>query len=211
MQVVLDDKKIDVIIEHKQNKNLYIRVTDNLELLVTCNKRVSEKEILDIIEKNSKSLIKMYNKKLKELDNNSFFYYLGKPYTIIYNKDVKKYYIEEDCIIVKDEKMLNKFYTEECVRIFTEEIEKYKPMFNYLPKFSLRVRKMKTRWGVCNRGNNTVTLNSELLKKEVRLIDYVIVHELSHFKEANHSERFWHEVSLRYPNYKDARKELNEV
>ena len=211
MRVVLDNKDIDVIIEHKQNKNLYIRVTDNLELLVTCNKRVSEKEILDIIEKNSKSLIKMYNKKLKELDNNSFFYYLGKPYTIIYNKDVKKYYIEEDCIIVKDEKMLNKFYTEECVRIFTEEIEKYKPMFNYLPKFSLRVRKMKTRWGVCNRGNNTVTLNSELLKKEVRLIDYVIVHELSHFKEANHSERFWHEVSLRYPNYKDARKELNEV
>ena len=106
MQVVLDDKKIDVIIEHKQNKNLYIRVTDNLELLVTCNKRVSEKEILDIISKNSKSLIKMYNRKLKELDNNSIFYYLGKPYTIIYNKDVGKYYIEEDCIIVKDEKML---------------------------------------------------------------------------------------------------------
>ena len=76
MQVVLDDKKIDVIIEHKQNKNLYIRVTDNLELLVTCNKRVSEKEILDIISKNSKSLIKMYNRKLKELDNNSIFYYL---------------------------------------------------------------------------------------------------------------------------------------
>lgn len=211
MQVVLDNKDIDVIIEHKQNKNLYIRVTDNLELLVTCNKRVSEKEILDIIEKNSKSLIKMFNKKLKELDNNSIFYYLGKPYTIIYNKDVKKYYIEEDCIIVKDEKMLNKFYNEECVRIFTEEIEKYKPMFNYLPKFSLRVRKMKTRWGVCNRGNNTVTLNSELLKKDVRLIDYVVVHELSHFKEANHSDKFWYEVSLRYPNYKEARKELNEV
>ena len=200
MQVVLDDKKIDVIIEHKQNKNLYIRVTDNLELSVTCSKRVSEKEILDIISKNSKSLIKMYNRKLKELDNNSIFYYLGKPYTIIYNKDVGKYYIEEDCIIVKDEKMLNKFYANE-----------YNPYFNYLPKYSLRVRKMKTRWGVCNRGNNTVTLNSELLKKDIRLIDYVVVHELSHFKEANHSDKFWHEVSLRYPNYKEARKELNEV
>lgn len=211
MQVVLDDKKIDVIIEHKQNKNLYIRVTDNLELSVTCNKRVSEKEILDIINKNSKSLIKMYNRKLKELDNNSIFYYLGKPYTIIYNKDVGKYYIEEDCIIVKDEKMLNKFYANECVRVFTKELEKYNPYFNYLPKYSLRVRKMKTRWGVCNRGNNTVTLNSELLKKDIRLIDYVVVHELSHFKEANHSDKFWHEVSLRYPNYKEARKELNEV
>ena len=211
MQVVLDNKDIDVIIEHKQNKNLYIRVTDNLELLVTCKIRVSEKEILDIIKKNSKSLIKMYNKKLKELDNNSIFYYLGKPYTIIYNKDVKKYYIEEDCIVVKDEKMLNKFYTNECIRVFTEELEKYNPQFNYLPKYTLKVRKMKTRWGVCNRGNNTVTLNSELLKKDVRLIDYVVVHELSHFKEANHSAKFWYEVSLRYPNYKEARKELNEV
>ena len=106
MQVVLDNKTIDVIIEHKQNKNLYIRVTDNLELLVTCNKRVSEKEILSVINKNEKSLINMYLKKEKELDNNSIFYYLGKPYTIIYNKDIKKYDIIDDCIIVKDEKML---------------------------------------------------------------------------------------------------------
>ena len=105
MQVVLDNKTIDVIIEHKQNKNLYIRVTDNLELLVTCNKRVSEKEILSVIKKNEKSLINMYLKKEKELDNNSIFYYLGKPYTIIYNKDIKKYDIIDDCIIVKDEKM----------------------------------------------------------------------------------------------------------
>lgn len=211
MQFLLDEKLVDVIVEHKPNKNIYIRVTDNLELLVTCNKKVSEKEILNIINKNSKSLIKMYNRKIKELDNNSIFYYLGKPYTIIYNKEIKKYYIEEDCIIVKDEKMLNKFYANECVRVFTKELEKYNPYFNYLPKYTLKVRKMKTRWGVCNRGNNTVTLNSELLKKDIRLIDYVVVHELSHFKEANHSDKFWHEVSLRYPNYKEARKELNEV
>lgn len=211
MQVLLDEKLVDVIIEDKPNKNLYIRVTDNLELLVTCNKKVSEKEILNIINKNSKSLIKMYNRKIKELDNNSIFYYLGKPYTIIYNKEIKKYYIEEDCIIVKDEKMLNKFYANECVRVFTKELEKYNRYFNYLPKYTLKVRKMKTRWGVCNRGNNTVTLNSELLKKDIRLIDYVVVHELSHFKEANHSDKFWHEVSLRYPNYKEARKELNEI
>lgn len=211
MQVLLDKKLVNVLVEHKPNKNLYIRVTDNLELLITCNKRVSESEILNIINRNSKSLIKMYNRKIKELDNNSIFYYLGSPYTIIYNKEIKKYYIEEDCIIVKDEKMLNKFYAEECIRNFTKEIEKYKPMFSYLPKFSLKVRKMKTRWGVCNRGNNTITLNSELLKKDIRLIDYVVVHELSHFKEANHSDKFWHEVSVRYPNYKEARKELNEV
>ena len=134
MQVVLDNKTIDVIIEHKQNKNLYIRVTDNLELLVTCNKRVSEKEILSVIKKNEKSLINMYLKKEKELDNNSIFYYLGKPYTIIYNKDIKKYDIIDDCIIVKDEKMLKKFYSDECIRVFSNELKKYEKEFNYLPK-----------------------------------------------------------------------------
>lgn len=209
MQVSLGEKEVNVLVEYKNNKNLYIRVTDDLELLVTCNRRVTSKEILNIIKKNEKSLINMYLKKEKELDRDSIFYYLGNPYTIIYNKDIKKYDIVDDCIIVKDEKMLKKFYSDECIRVFSNELRKYEPMFSYLPKYSLRVRKMKTRWGVCNRGNNTVTLNSELLKKEIRLIDYVVVHELSHFKEANHSDRFWYEVSLRYPDYKKARRELN--
>ena len=209
MQVSLGESLVNVLIEYKNNKNLYIRVTDDLELLVTCNRRVTSKEILNIIKKNEKSLINMYLKKEKELDKDSIFYYLGNPYTIIYNKDIKKYDIIDDCIIVKDEKMLKKFYSDECIRVFSNELRKYEPMFSYLPKYSLRVRKMKTRWGVCNRGNNTVTLNSELLKKEIRLIDYVVVHELSHFKEANHSDKFWYEVSLRYPDYKKARRELN--
>ena len=67
---------------------------------------------------------------------------------------------------------------------------------------------MKTRWGVNNRGNNTITLNSELLKKDIDLLDYVIIHELCHFYEANHSPRFWAWVSKYYPDYKLARKRL---
>ena len=70
---------------------------------------------------------------------------------------------------------------------------------------------MKTRWGVCNRSNNTITLNSELLKKEITLLDYVIVHEMCHFKHPNHSKDFWNEVSKYYPYYKLARKKLKEV
>ena len=67
---------------------------------------------------------------------------------------------------------------------------------------------MKTRWGVNNRGNNTITLNTELLKKEIDLLDYVIIHELCHFYEANHSSRFWAHVEKYYPKYKEARKRL---
>jgi len=209
MQIDIEGKLLDIKIEYKSIKNIYIRVDDNLNILVTCNKRVSNNQIMTLINKNKKSIVRMYNKKEKELDKNVFFYYLGKPYTIIYNKDIKECYFEEDLLFTKDDKMLNKFYNNECIRIFSEEINKYAPSFNYLPKFSLKVRKMKTRWGVCNRRVNTVTLNSELLKKDISLIDYVVVHELSHFKEANHSKAFWYEVSLRYPKYKEARKALN--
>ena len=92
----------------------------------------------------------------------------------------------------------------------SERVEYWSQFFDYLPKFSIRIRKMTTRWGVCNRGNNIVTLNSELIKKDITLLDYVIVHELSHFKEANHSNRFWNEVAKRYPNYKEARRALRD-
>ena len=67
---------------------------------------------------------------------------------------------------------------------------------------------MTSRWGVNNVKKHIITLNSELIKKDISLIDYVIIHELCHFYEGNHSERFWHQVSLRYPNYKEARKRL---
>ena len=69
---------------------------------------------------------------------------------------------------------------------------------------------MKTRWGVNNVTKRIITLNSELLRKDVDLIDYVIIHELCHFYEANHSNKFWYQVSLRYPDYKMARKRLRD-
>ena len=81
-------------------------------------------------------------------------------------------------------------------------------MFNDLPDFKLRIRKMKTRWGVCNKSSMSVTLNTELIHKDVTLIDYVIIHELCHFKYMNHSASFWKEVEKYYPYYKLARKRL---
>ena len=111
-------------------------------------------------------------------------------------------------IYVKDNKMLDKWYKEECLKIFKDRIKAQLENFKGIPNFSLRVRKMKTRWGVNNVTKKIITLNSELLHKDVSLIDYVIVHELCHFYEANHSKRFWLEVEKRYPYYKLARKRM---
>ena len=65
---------------------------------------------------------------------------------------------------------------------------------------------MTSRWGVCNIKNHNVTLNLELSKYDIMALDYVIVHELSHFIEMNHSSRFWNVVEANYPNYKKIRR-----
>ena len=211
MQVYVGNNNLDVIVERKDNKNLYIRIKDDLKVYVTCNYLTTEKMILKVINDNQKSLIKMYNHQVKMKENEQFYYYLGDKYTLIIDKNIKNYCLEDDFIIVKDEKMITKFYKDSCVKIFTERLNKCAISFQNIPSFKLRIRKMTTRWGVCNRGNNTITLNSELIKKELTLIDYVCLHELSHFLEANHSAKFWVEVAKRYPYYKEARKMLREA
>lgn len=210
MQIYLGNYLVDVIIEYKNNKNLYIRIKDDLKMYVYCNKYTSKNKILDIIKENEKSLLRMYSHQLKQKELSNYHYYLGDKYIVIFDNSIKKYYIDNECIYVKDNKMLDKFYKDQCINIFTERINKCALFFNNIPNFKLRIRKMNTRWGVNNRGNNTITLNSELIKKDVTLIDYVCIHELCHFIHANHSNLFWEEVGKRYPYYKEARKRLRD-
>ena len=208
MQKNLCGEKVDVIIIRKNNKNIYLRFKEDKKLYATCNYFVSVSEIEKLIDNNIDKLEKMYSEIKKKTDNDLLFNYLGKKYTIVYNETLKNVKIEEDMIFARDKKVLDKFYSQEVKRIFTLEVERIKSYFVNIPEFTLRFRNMKTRWGVCNRKNNTITLNSELLKKEIDLLDYVIIHELCHFYEANHSSRFWAHVSKYYPNYKEARKRL---
>ena len=211
MQVVLDNKLFEVEIIRKPNKNIYMRFKNQNTIMVSCNRLVSEKEIEKLLIKNKESLLKMYEKKAKEEMNDAFFWYLGKAYTRIFDGISKGVFFEQDCVIAKDEKTLEKFYIKECVRVFGSEVNRIVPYFKNIPRFSLKIRKMKTRWGVNNITKRTITLNSELLKKDLDLLDYVIIHELCHFYEANHSSRFWAHVQEFYPKYKEARRRLRSV
>lgn len=71
----------------------------------------------------------------------------------------------------------------------------------------LRLSHAATRWGSWT-GRETVSLNIALMQLPNELIDYVIVHELCHSRQANHSAAFWHEVEQILPNYKELDKKL---
>ena len=206
MKIELNDKIIDVIILKKNIKNIYFRFDDKLNLVISTPKRTSLKEINNLIQKNQESLIKMYDRLLNRIEDINEFKYLGNTYEIKY-ADVNNVVLSDGYVYTKDKAMLDKFINEKRIEIYKEEVNKLKEIIK-TPNFSLKIRKMKTRWGVCNYKNMTITLNSELIKYDLELLRYVIVHEMCHFTHHDHSANFWKMVSIYYPNYKKARKEL---
>lgn len=73
------------------------------------------------------------------------------------------------------------------------------------------VQRMKTRWGGCNHRARNIRLNTELVKKPMDLLEYVIVHEMMHLIEPTHSERFITLLTEHFPTWREARAELNEL
>ncbi len=73
------------------------------------------------------------------------------------------------------------------------------------------VQRMKTRWGGCNHRTRNIRLNTELVKKPKDLLEYVIVHEMTHLIEPTHGERFVTLLDEHYPTWREARAELNEL
>lgn len=201
------DNVYNIRIIRKNNKNTYIRFRNN-EIVVTTNYLVSNKSIEKLIKDNNSFINNAIDKsnKIEELEGFKLF---GNIYDIVYinfNKDVE---IDGNKIYAKDEKSLNKYLSKYIYSIYLDRLRYWFDIFEErLPNYILKIRKMKSRWGVCNTKKNIVTLNLELSKYDIKYLDYVIVHELSHFIHPNHSKDFWLVVSKYCSNYKEIRRDM---
>lgn len=210
MHYNIDGINYNVIIEKKNNKNTYIRVKKDLNIYVSTNYLVSNKKIEELLYKNHEFLRKTINHQIELNEKEDHFYLFGKIYDIVI-VDNKKVKIIDNKIYVKDIDYLNRWLKKEIKKLYQHRLDyNYELYKENIPYPNLRIRKMSTRWGVCNKKTNTITLNSELVKYSIDKLDYVIIHELSHFLYFDHSTNFWNQVSKYCPNYKKIRKELKD-
>ena len=211
MKYVLDDKEYNIVIERKSgNRNTYIRVKNDLTILVTTNRFTSLKDIERLLRDSEDKLDKMIRAQEVKKENNEGFNFLGNKYDIIYVNQGEVTLGEKKAFVNKNLD-LDVWYKKQAKSLFLEHLNIiYNNFSRKIPYPDLKIRKMSTRWGVCNTKLKAVTLNLELIKRDTKYLDYVIVHELSHLIHANHSREFWALVEENMPQYKKYRKEMKD-
>lgn len=211
MEFEYKDKSYEIVVLKKRTtKNLYIKVKDDLKIYITCNTFTSDREIKRIVNSNRKSIERMLDRAIMLDEKKQDFYFLGKKYDIVYT-NIDEVSLGENKIFLSKNIDLDKWFKKQALKIFSEHLENcYENFTRSIPHPSLRIRKMKTRWGVCNTKTYVITLNLELITKDINCLDYVIYHELSHLVEANHSKRFWTVVEENFKDYKKYRALTND-
>jgi predicted metal-dependent hydrolase len=98
---------------------------------------------------------------------------------------------------------------DDAARLINERVALYAEKLQLFPQ-KVAVRDQRRRWGSCSARTGAVNLNWRLVMAPLEVLDYVVVHELSHIKHPNHSPVFWAHVAQFVPDYKVRRKWLRE-
>ncbi len=115
-------------------------------------------------------------------------------------------YVRDHANEMHIEKMVTHWYRQEAMQVFSECVAHYAPLLQVAPRQVL-LANARTQWGSCT-SRGVVRLNWQLVKMPLHLIDYVVVHELAHLIEMNHSAAFWSVVGSVLPDYARCRSEL---
>lgn len=226
------DNKIDFNIQRKDVKNINLTVKPNLEVMVSANNQVPLEYIKEFVYSKAKWIehhLNYYEKNQsidqgeKEYVNGESFRYLGRQYRLKVfkseNEDVKYYrgyihlYIYDLNDIKKKAKLIEDWYEQRSKVIFNDSLQRMHILVKtYDLNFpDLDIRKMKSRWGSCYLEENRIILNSSLIKAPRDCIDYVVLHELIHFKYEKHDGDFFRLLDILMPDWKEKKKILDEI
>ncbi len=217
--------------KNKGQKNLYLRVCPPDGMVkVSAPAGVSDAEIekfvlskIEMIKRHQKRILLEARMARREFVTGEEFYLFGMPFTlqVVLTPTNKKSKVEKFsnklilCVPKGSTSDFRKRKIDEWYRVeLTKAIEDMlKPLQKRVGVCAseFRIKDMKTRWGTCNVRDARIWINLQLAKKPIECLEYVMVHELCHLLERNHTKRFWSLVEQFCPNWKEAKKSLDEM
>lgn len=221
---------IDVKIVRKNIKNVHLKVFRSLEVILSVPMQVPQEWIENFLSKRIKWIDEQITKyklsdgtnTLDSIKNGTSVQMLGKDMRIVFQEDSKNY-IEVDekriTLYLKDvtneefaKKMFLRWWKKAAEDVFQNELNSlYEKIFKkyQIAKPDIYVRKMKTLWGSCTPSKSKVTFNNYLFKANIRCIQYVVLHELTHLLYPNHSKQFYDFLTVHMPDWQERKKQLD--
>lgn len=111
---------------------------------------------------------------------------------------------------VRREELVETWLRAQLKPVIAELISKWEPKLGVTLQ-NFHVQRMKTKWGSCSPSRRAIRVNSELAKKPVECLEYIVVHELMHLIEPSHNSRFIRLMDENFPKWKFNREELNRL
>ena len=218
---IIRSDKVKYTVTKKKIKNFIIRIYPDLRIAISVPLHASNKDVENFIQ-SKKEWIETTLKKIeiaKENKNN-----LKENIIRILSKKIEKKIIESDLerirltdtsiyIYSKDidnakiEKKLLEWKLEKLKVILDEYLEKYTKLLNANINY-YQIKKISSAWGIYHKKENYITFNFDLIEKDIKCIEYVVLHELCHIFYMNHQKDFWALVEKYMPDYKIRRKNL---
>jgi len=146
-------------------------------------------------------------------------YYLGQRYLlkvvehdaspkVVLKHNSIELYIRKGATIAQRDDILQGWYRQQLRELIPQYVAKIEQKLD-VKVAEIRIRKMKTKWGTCNPDAKRIWLNTELAKKPIESIEYVLFHEMVHLIERNHNDKFISYMDEFLPKWKHLREELN--
>lgn len=221
------------LIRRPRQRNVVMRLKENLILTISCNQTLKEHELLCFFFANEEwlrkqiqrmDLVRALNPK-KRFSHGESFLFLGKILPLRVNASqtsnlpakikistsgVEEIYIEGPRTLTESQirHLIQKEYKRYANRILPQRVQDWSRLTQLFPK-KLVLRAQRTRWGSCST-SGLISLNWKLMAAPVKVMDYVIVHELCHLVHPNHSQQFWELVESFCSDYQECRAWLRE-
>ncbi len=221
---------VDVKIVRKNIKNVHLKVFRSLEVVLSVPTQVPREWIENFLSKRIKWIDEQITKyklsggtnTLDSIKNGTSVQLLGKDMRVVF-EEASKNSIEVDekriTLLLKDvtdeefaQKLFLKWWKQAAEDVFQNELDTlYEKIFKkyQVAKPDIYVRKMKTLWGSCTPSKAKVTFNNYLLKANLRCIQYVVLHELTHLIYPNHSKQFYDFLTIHMPDWQERKKQLD--